>query len=80
MTTIINTPPGTTEDSSTGLIIGIIFGVLIVVLFLVFGVPYLRNRTAPPQTQTVPNGDTTINVTVPSVAPVTPTNTPSKTP
>ena len=66
MTTIINTPPSTTEDSSAGVVIGIIFGALIVVLLLIFGIPYLRNRAAP-QTQAVPNSATTVNVTVPAV-------------
>ena len=66
MTTIINTPPSTTEDSSAGVIIGIILGALIVVLLVIFGVPYLRNR-AVPQTRVVPNDVTTVNVTVPAV-------------
>ncbi len=65
MTTIINTPPSTTEDSSAGVVIGIIFGALIVVLLVIFGIPYLRNRTSP-QTQAVPNGVTTVNVTLPA--------------
>ena len=74
MTTIINTPASTTEDSSAGVIIGIIFGALIVVFLLVFGIPYLRNR-ATPQTQVVPNDTTTINLTVPTVPSTNPTDT-----
>jgi hypothetical protein len=65
MTTIINTPPNNTEDSSAGMVIGIIFGVLIVALLLIFGVPYFRNWVYP-QTSAVPNNPTTVNVTVPA--------------
>ena len=73
MTTIINTPPSTTEDSSAGVVIGIIFGALIVVLLIVFGIPYLRNRTSPQSPAAVPNGATTINVTLPAVTSPIPT-------
>jgi hypothetical protein len=66
MNTIINTPPSTSEDSSAGVVIGIILGALLVILLVTFGIPYLKNRPSS-QTQNVPDGPTTINVTVPSV-------------
>jgi hypothetical protein len=66
MTTIINTQPSTTEDSPTGIVIGIILVALLVILLVTFGIPYLRNQPSA-QTQNVPDGPTTINVTVPSI-------------
>jgi hypothetical protein len=75
MTTIINTPPSSpTEDSSTGLVVGIIFGALIVILFLFFGVRYYwhgsSNGVPNQATMVVPSSGTTVNVTAP-VAPAT---------
>jgi hypothetical protein len=83
MTTIINTPPPSpAEDSSTGLVIGIIFGALIVILFLFFGVRYywhgpsngVPNGTPSQATVVVPSGGTTVNVTAPAATPTSATS------
>ena len=70
MTTIINTPPTSpTEDSSVGLVVGIIFGALIVILFLFFGIRYYwynpSNSVPNQSTVVVPSSGTTVNVTAP---------------
>ena len=80
MTTIINSPsPSPTEDSSAiGLVVGIIFGVLVVILFLYFGVRYYWYNPsigAPAQsTVVVPSSGTTVNVTAPVTVPTPVTN------
>lgn len=63
MTTIINNPNGeTASDSAAGIIIGVIFALILVALFIVYGLPALRNN----QSTTTENPSTTnINVTVP---------------
>jgi hypothetical protein len=62
MTTVINTPSGSSsEGSGSGVIVGVLIVVLLAVLLLIFGLPYLRNRgTATPGT-----GSATINVQLP---------------
>ena len=74
MTTIINTPPTQTEDSSSGIVVGIIFGAFIVILLLIFGVRYYTHNgpsangsyTTPVQAVVaVPGGGTTVNMTTP---------------
>lgn len=55
MTTIINTPP-TTESSGHGFLIGLIAVIIMVGMFMYFGLPAIRN-TEPSQ----------INVAVPQV-------------
>jgi hypothetical protein len=76
MTTVINTPPGNTEDSGSNLVAVLILVVVIIavaVLFFVYGLPMIQNSQNP-------NGGTTnINVTTPTV-PTTPTTpvTPTK--
>lgn len=62
MATYVNTPRETTSDgSATGVIVGVLLVVLLAILFLVFGLPYLRNRGTPAQ----PAG-TSVNVQLPS--------------
>lgn len=43
MATIVNTPAGTSNDSSAGIIIGVIIALVLIVLFFVYGLPYLRD-------------------------------------
>ena len=75
MTTIINTPPASTEDSSSGLIVGIIFGALIVILLIFFGVRYYRGQayvtSNAPSTQAAIPTNTTVNITTPTAPPAT---------
>jgi len=63
MTTIINTPGGSNGDSGSGLglIIGVLVAIGLVVLFVVYGLPALRNNQKP--------SSTNINVTIPDVIP-----------
>jgi hypothetical protein len=63
MTTVVNTPSGSSNDGSgTGLVVGILLVILIAILFIVFGLPYLRNRgTAAPT-----SGSANINVQLPT--------------
>jgi hypothetical protein len=49
MATVINNPGQTSDNSGTGVVIGILLVVFLAILFLMFGLPYLRNRgTAEP--------------------------------
>jgi hypothetical protein len=61
MATIVNTPGETREvdNSGTGVVIGVLAVILLVLLALLFGLPYLRNRGVPAD-----NG-TNINVQLP---------------
>ena len=61
MTTIVNTPRSGESDSGLGLILGIIIAIALVVLFIVYGLPALRNNQAPAE-----QPGTNINVTLPS--------------
>jgi flagellar biogenesis protein FliO len=65
MATYINTPRETApsaDNSATGVIVGVLLVVLLAILFLVFGLPYLRNRGTP-----APAGNN-INVTLPDTS------------
>ena len=42
MTTVINTPGTTQESSGVGLVVGVIVAIVIVALFLMYGLPALR--------------------------------------
>jgi hypothetical protein len=76
MATIVNNP-GTTEDSSAGVVIGVVIALLIIVLFFAFALPYMRSNSGTPG---VPNtgSDTgasaSVNVDLPDLNP-SPTNT-----
>lgn len=60
MTTIINTPPsGESSDSGLGLILGIIIAIGLVALFLIYGLPALR------QSNNQPSNTNVITVPVP---------------
>ena len=63
MATVINNPSqGETSGGGTGVVIGILVVILLAVLFLVFGLPYLRNGgTAQPS-----GSSASLNVTVPT--------------
>jgi hypothetical protein len=65
MATIVNNP-GTTEDSSAGVVIGVVIALLIIVLFFAFALPYIRNNGVTPG---VPNtgSDSTVNVELPDI-------------
>ncbi len=67
MTTIINTPPTVpVEDSSAGVLVGIILGALIVIALLVFGTRYYWHGS-PSTSQTAPSGATTVNISTPII-------------
>lgn len=60
MPTVINNPSSSDTGTGNGVVVGILLIVLLAILFLIFGLPYLRNRgTANP-------AGTNINVTLPS--------------
>ncbi|MES2215981.1 MAG: hypothetical protein V4481_01660 [Patescibacteria group bacterium] len=70
MTTVVNNPGTTTDDSGAGVIIGVVIAVLIIVLFFAFALPYIRNGELTPG---VPNtgstgtdgGSANVNVQLP---------------
>lgn len=62
MATIVNTPGEVRESSGTGVVIGILAVILLAILFLLFGLPYLRNNGAPATT-----GPAEVNVNLPDV-------------
>ena len=66
MTTIVNTPPSEVS-SVTGLVIGLAVTAVVVVLFVLYGLPAIRTMS---EQGTAP---TTINVEIP-----TPTETPTE--
>jgi len=75
MPTVINNP-GTTEDSGSGLVLGVVLAIIILgglALFFIYGLPMIQNNVNPNPTST------NINVTVPpSVTPAPVTPTPAK--
>jgi hypothetical protein len=73
MATIINTPRTADEGTGTGVVIGILAVVLLVILFLLFGLPYLRDRGVP-QTG---NGGANINVQLPDTGSTNPSGSAS---
>ncbi len=63
MAIIVNNPSGTSEDSGLGVIVGVVVGLLLIVLFFVYGLPALQNRQAAAQP------DTNITVQLPNPTP-----------
>ncbi|MDD5068601.1 MAG: hypothetical protein PHS53_04350 [Candidatus Pacebacteria bacterium] len=64
MSTIINTPGNSSEDSGLGIILGVLIAIIVIVLFFVYGLPALRgSQTAQPS-----NG-INVNVSLPTNAP-----------
>jgi len=64
MATIVNNPSDKREDSSAGVVIGIVIALLIIVLFFAFALPYIRNTTpGVPNTGSTPT-DNSANVNV----------------
>lgn len=54
MTTIINTPPsGENSDSGLGLVLGIIIAIGLVALFIIYGLPALRQSQTPSNTNVI---------------------------
>ncbi|MEO5635097.1 MAG: hypothetical protein ABIS26_00040 [Candidatus Paceibacterota bacterium] len=48
MTTVINNPgQGTSEGSGMGMVVGVILAIILIGLFLVYGLPRLRGNNAP---------------------------------
>lgn len=71
MTTVINNPSGGNGDGgSSGVIVGVLVAIVIIGLFVVYGLPALRNQN---------RGTTQIKVELPS-APSVNTGTPTPTP
>jgi flagellar biogenesis protein FliO len=72
MTTVINNPSSqgevVTTDSGAGVVLGVLLAIVLIILFVVYGLPALRNSSV--DTTKQPN-NTYINVTTP--VPVTPT-------
>ncbi len=68
MATIVNNPSGTSEDSSAGVVIGIVIALLIIVLFFAFALPYIRNTTpGVPNTGSTDGGaSANIDISLPS--------------
>jgi hypothetical protein len=62
MATIVNTPGEARDNSGTGVVIGVLAVILLVLLALLFGLPYLRNRGVP-----ATDTGTNINVELPNV-------------
>ncbi len=51
MTTIINTPPsGENSDSGLSLVVGVVIAIGLIVLFIVYGLPALRQNNNEPTT------------------------------
>jgi hypothetical protein len=61
MATIINNPGETRSESGTGVVVGILLVIFLAILFLIFGLPYLRNRGT-----AAPSGGASLNVTLPA--------------
>ena len=71
MTTIINTPPqgDSSSDSGTGLIVGVLVAIVLIVLFFIYALPAIRASLTPQ------NGSIDVNVKLPTdgtIPPVTP--------
>jgi hypothetical protein len=62
MATIINTPGTTESNSGNGVIVGVLMVVFLAILFLIFGLPYLRQGANPAPA----GGGASINVDLPS--------------
>lgn len=64
MATIINdTRPVASEDSSVGMVVGLLVALVLIVLFVMYVLPSIRETSAP--ANTVP-GSTDINITLPN--------------
>lgn len=47
MATVINNPGGTSEGSGMGVVIGVILAIIVIGLFLIYGLPKMRGNTSP---------------------------------
>lgn len=61
MTTVSNNPGGEGDGSGSGFILGVVVVILLIVLFGVYGFPFLKGDKAPEPQK---NDDNTINVEV----------------
>lgn len=59
MTTVINNPGGEGDGSGSSFILGVVVVILLIVLFGVYGFPFLRKDAAP-----APKNDDTLKVEV----------------
>lgn len=63
MTTVINNPGGeSASESASGIILGVVVAIIFIALFVIYGVPALRNNSA----DTDRPNSTNINVSVPA--------------
>ncbi len=63
MATVINNPGGSDgESTGVGMIIGIILAIVVIALFLIYGIPAMRGGN----TNNPPAGGTNINVNLPT--------------
>lgn len=64
MTTIVNTPPAKESDGGMGWIVGLIVFLVVAYLFIMYGLPALRNvQTGAPQINVPSQIDVNINQT-----------------
>ena len=65
MTTVINTPSVSNgDDSGFGFVVGVLFVIVLIGLFVLFALPYLKNKQ--------PTDTMNINVQLPATTPTTP--------
>lgn len=73
MATIVNNPgPSNTDGSGVGMVIGIILAIIVIALFIIYGVPAMRGGNTGPST---PTGGTNANINVQIPVPSGATNT-----
>jgi hypothetical protein len=65
MATVINNPSGNSDNSGTGVIIGVIVAIILIILFFVYGLPALRGGASP-------SNSLDVNVDLPSGGDVLP--------
>jgi hypothetical protein len=69
MSTVINNPRGSSEESSgVGAIVGVVIALLLVALFFIYFLPMIQNQTP----ATTPNTEIQVNIPNPPAAPSVP--------
>lgn len=61
MSTIVNTPPSSGDSSMAVLVVGVLFTVAVVILFIIYGVPAIQRMSQPE-----PAAPTTIDIQLPT--------------
>ena len=62
MTTVINTPPANNGDASGfGFVVGVLFVIVVIGLFVLFGLPYVKNMNG----AATPTKSVNVNVQLP---------------